>query len=113
MSQSKLVRPSRDGDQFHYSWAARRCLHLLLPGSHLVAISIESTSPSEAPQGNQVELGEEVIDVAEYYGSTDVARAKLVRYIQLKHSTLRPRDPWTPSGLEKTLRGSWKATWDR
>ena len=28
---ASLVRPSRDGDQFHYLWAARRCLLLLSP----------------------------------------------------------------------------------
>lgn len=32
-------------------------------------------------------------------------KAVLVRYIQLKHSTLHSNDPWGPSGLEKTLTG--------
>jgi hypothetical protein len=52
-----------------------------------------------------VEEGEEVIDVAEYYGSEELAQTTAIRYIQLKHSTLRTTDPWTWSGLEKTLRG--------
>jgi hypothetical protein len=46
MSKTNLVRPSRDGDQFHYLWAARRCLRLLSAQSDLVAISIEG-SPNE------------------------------------------------------------------
>ncbi len=29
MSDSLLVRTSRDGDQFHYLWPARRALRLL------------------------------------------------------------------------------------
>ena len=45
------VRPSRDGDQFHYLWAARRCLLLLAPKRDLVAISVEGASPEERPAG--------------------------------------------------------------
>jgi len=105
MTKTKFVRASRGGDQFHYLWAARRCLLLLPPHSELVAISIEGASPMEVPAESKVEAGEEVIDVAEYYGSEDIEHATLVRYIQLKHSTLRVDAPWTLSGLEKTLKG--------
>jgi hypothetical protein len=105
MSYSTLVRASRDGDQFHYLWAARRCLHLLSPTSGLLAVTIEGASPSEGQNGGSLEEGEELIDVAEYYGSEEFAHATAIRYIQLKHSTLRTTDPWTWSGLEKTLRG--------
>jgi hypothetical protein len=85
MANTNLVRPSRDGDQFHYLWAARRCLKLL------------SAEPIQA--------GEELIDIAEYFGSENIDEALLVRYMQLKHSTLHANDPWTASGLEKTIRG--------
>lgn len=90
MSNSILVRASRDGDQFHYLWAARRCLQLLSPSSEIVAITIEGVSPAEEPLAEeQVEAGEEAIDVAEYQGSTDFSKASLLRYIQLKHSRFR------------------------
>lgn len=105
MSSGDLVRFSREGDQFHYLWAARRCLRLLSPTSGLVAIAIEGTSVSETAPGDAIQAGEELIDVAEYYGSEDIARSTLIQYIQLKHSTQSVADPWTPSGLEKTLRG--------
>jgi len=105
MSKSDLVRFSRDGDQFHYLWAARRCLLLLSPTSGLVAISIEGASEKESATGESLEAGEELIDVGEYYGSEAVETATLIRYIQLKHSTQRTHEPWPPSGLEKTLRG--------
>jgi hypothetical protein len=105
MSKTNLVRPSRDGDQFHYLWAARRCLNLLSPESGLVAVTIEGPSPDEQPSGPQIEAGEELIDIAEYFGSEDIKQAYLVRYMQLKHSTLHADDPWTASGLEKTIRG--------
>ena len=91
MSKTDLVRTSRDGDQFHYLWAARRCLQLLSAQSDLVAISIEGPSPGE------------VIDIAEYFGSEEIGRARLVRYMQLKHSTLHATEAWTASGLEKTI----------
>ncbi|RUR55185.1 AVAST type 3 anti-phage nuclease/ATPase Avs3a [Vreelandella populi] len=105
MANNNLVRASRDGDQFHYLWAARRCLSLLDPRSSLVAIAIEGASRLEASDGNHLEAGEELIDVAEYYGSENISQADRVIYIQLKHSTYRASNAWTPSGIEKTLRG--------
>jgi len=102
---SQLVRFSRAGDQFHYFWAARRCLRLLSTSSGLVAITIEGASPAETGSGEPIEEGEAVIDVAEYYGSEEIANAKSVRYIQLKHSTQHASEPWTPSGIEKTVSG--------
>jgi NACHT domain len=98
-------RPSRDGDQFHYLWAARRCLLLLLPDSGLAAITIEGSSPSEAPAGQQIIAGEQKIDVAEYYGSEDLVDATQIHYIQLKHSTLHSEAAWLPSELADTLKG--------
>jgi hypothetical protein len=105
MPRTNLVRFSRDGDQFHYLWAARRCLQLLSAQSGLVAISIEGPSPDERVGEPPVSAGEEVIDIAEYFGSDDIQEARLVRYMQLKHSTLHATRPWTASGLEKTIDG--------
>lgn len=105
MSDSMLVRASRDGDQFHYVWAARRALLLLKPQSGLVAVTIEGASTTELKAAGTVEAGEELIDIGEYYGSTAIEQATLVRYMQLKHSTLRVNDVWQPSGLEKTVKG--------
>src|SRR3990172_2175679 len=105
MSETIWVRPSRDGDQFHYLWAARRCLLLLSPNASLRAVTIEGPSPSEAAAADRIATGEALIDVGEYYGSENLEEATLIRYIQLKHSTLRADEAWTPSGLEKTLTG--------
>jgi hypothetical protein len=105
MTTTNLVRSSRDGDQFHYLWAARRCLKLLSGKHDLVAISIEGPSKGEQPGADPIEVGEELIDIAEYFGSEDIGQARLVRYMQLKHSTRRASEPWTASGLEKTLKG--------
>lgn len=105
MSKSELVRYSRDGDQFHYLWGARRCLGLLSPQSGLVAITVEGASPEETKSASASSAGEEIIDIAEYFGSESLSEAKLVRYCQCKHSTSRPNDEWTPSELKKTFAG--------
>lgn len=105
MSETNLVRASRDGDQFHYLWAARRCLLLISPTASLRAVTIEGASPSEAAAEDRVTTGEELIDVGEYYGSESLEQATLSRYIQLKHSTVRTDKAWTPSELKKTFKG--------
>lgn len=105
MPNTNLTRTSRDGDQFHYLWGARRCLNLLSPNMDLVAISIEGPSPDELSDDKKIEEGEEILDIVEYFGSEKIDQARLVRYLQLKHSTVRESDPWTASGLEKTLKG--------
>lgn len=64
MSESMLVRASRDGDQFHYLWAARRALRLLTPESGLIAITIEGAATDELPGVEPVEVGEQLIDAA-------------------------------------------------
>ncbi len=104
MTGISLVRTSRDGDQFHYLWAARRCLRLISPTASLKAITIEGASLSETSTKDHVTVGEEVIDVGEYYGSENLEEAKLIRYFQVKHSTVRTDTAWTPSELEKTFR---------
>lgn len=100
-----LVRYSRDGDEFHYLWAARRCLKLLHADNNLVAVTIEGPSPNEESMAKSLEAGEELIDIAEYFGSQNIQKALSVRYMQLKHSTVRINEEWTASGLEKTIKG--------
>jgi hypothetical protein len=104
MNHPGSVRASRDGDQFHYHWAARQCLKLLPGTSDLVAVAIEGPSTEEA-EDSHIEHGEELIDVGLYFGNESRDKARLIRYIQLKHSTLRSNAPWTASGLKKTIQG--------
>ena len=102
--RDSVVRASRDGDQFHYWWAARRCLLLLSPTATLKAVTIEGASQSEGGAAGHIATGEELIDVGEYYGDENISRATLIRYFQVKHSTLRTDLAWTPSELEKRSR---------
>lgn len=103
MSNTDLVRASRDGDQFHYVWAARRCLLLLSPTADLKAVTIEGPSLREGT--GQIKDGEELVDVGEYYGSEHIEQASRIRYVQIKHSTHQVDEHWLPSGLEKTING--------
>lgn len=59
----------------------------------------------EEAENSHIEHGEELIDVGLYFGNESRDDARLIRYIQLKHSTLRSNEPWTASGLEKTIQG--------
>jgi len=102
MDYEASVRASRDGDQFHYHWAARQCLCLLPGGGDLVAVTIEGASNQEESAGLG---GDELIDVGLYYGSEKLSDARMIRYIQLKHSTVRTGQAWTASGLEQTVCG--------
>ena len=116
MSKTNLVRASRDGDQFHYWWAARRCLLLISPIASLKAITIEGASLSETDAEEHITAGEELIDVGEYYGSESLEEATLIRYIQVKHSTVRTDKAWTPSsgkdieGIRRRYKGTSTAS---
>src|ERR1044072_4810745 len=88
MAGVDLLRPSRDGDQFHYRWAARQSLRLLQPSSELTAIHVEGAAIRDPDLGD----GEEVIDLADYYGGTALPGGHRVVCRQLKHSTRQAED---------------------
>lgn len=104
MSEVDLVRASRDGDHFHYLWAARQCLLLLSQSTDLVAVSIEGPSSRENDTGG-LDEGAELIDVGRYFYDEDVVKARRIEFIQLKHSTVQTAKHWTGSGLKKTIKG--------
>jgi hypothetical protein len=104
MSDVQLVRFSRDGDHFHYYWAARQCLKLLDATTDLVAVTVEGPSSKESDD-EVIEPGAELIDVGLYFGNEDLVKARSARYVQLKHSTTNAVTPWTGSGLKKTIEG--------
>lgn len=101
--------PSRAGDQFHYLWAARKCLKLIDPQSELNALVVEGVSANEVEaeeeEASSPLPGEEKIDVAEYFGSERLSDASCIVYSQLKHSTRQANTPFTASGIKPTLRG--------
>ena len=104
MSQTfSSTGPSREGDQFHYAWAAIQCLKLLDDSNDLCAVGIEGVSEqdNELFEGDNVD----VIDVSEYYGSPNPEHARLIRYIQAKHTTVGVSGHWTLSGLDSMWKG--------
>lgn len=103
MGNTDLVRASRDGDYFHYLWAARKALLLLSPVSGLDVLTIEGPSKSEFHK--EIEDGEEIVDVGEYYRSNKFSDASKIIYSQLKHTTVHEEDRFQPSDLKKTLKG--------
>ncbi len=92
------VRYSNAGHDFHYTWAALRCLHLLRAETSLVAVTIEDASPyDESTTGDPQSLL--MIDTASYYGSEDLSKATAVVYTQVKYATVNPNSPWTAAAL--------------
>ncbi len=91
--------PSRSGDRYHYVRTARLCLEMLLPGSNLQKVVVEGTSSDDASTG-----GEDVIDLALYYGEVDGEACRIL-YRQFKHSLTAVETPMTSSDLIKTLMG--------
>lgn len=96
-----LLRASRDGDQFHYYWAARQALRLLEPGTALTQLVVEGPADPDS----EATPGDEVIDLAEYRSGTTIADGASVVYRQFKHSTYRADEPMTGSELRRTLIG--------
>ena len=92
MGNANLVTANRNGDQFYYSSAARKALLILHPLSGLYNLTIGGPSKSEIIE--EVEDGEEIIDVGEYYNSNDFSDAFKIIYTQLKHSTLHAQTPF-------------------
>lgn len=78
-----LVGYSRAGDEFHYRWAARRCLRMLFPNSKLTSVVIEGSDDVNA-------AGEYVIDLTEY--AMDQNEQQYIDYYQLKHTTILKRE---------------------
>ncbi len=96
---SARVRASRDGDRFHYTWAADRLLGLLSPATQLQQITVEGlgSDPSdEEPDGA------EAIDLAEFYGDLEGEFTCLV-VRQFKYSTLHPNANFTLGETREVL----------
>ncbi|MFB8168296.1 hypothetical protein ACFC60_10145 [Kitasatospora purpeofusca] len=85
---------SNAGDDFHFWWAASRALRLIEPHTDLHRISLEGLASVDDPDDEY-----ETVDVAEYYGGSDVASAHRLVLSQLKYSTKFPDRPWTTAHI--------------
>lgn len=96
---SDRVRASRDGDSFHYTWAARQLLRLLSPTSQLQYMTIEGMG--EPYSEGELE-GSEIVDIAEFYGPS-AEEITHIKVSQLKHSTLHPNNSLPPGDVLKIV----------
>ena len=96
------VRASRDGHEYHETWAARRAMQLLWPDSDLVAIAIEGLSPSD--QQDAVAEAADIADFALYYGSKpNFKDASRVTVGQFKYSVADKDTDFRASHAKKTI----------
>lgn len=79
-------------------WAARHALRLLNPRSGLERIVMEGVTPLEESDQEDGFLG---VDLAEYFGGDNFARADRVVTTQLKYSTRHPDRAWTDARLRE------------
>jgi hypothetical protein len=97
------VRASRDGHEFHETWAARKALQLLLPTDNLVGIAIEGLSPVD--QASAPSETVEIADLTIYYGgycSFKLCRRAVIQ--QFKYSVSRAQKEFRGSDARKTVR---------
>ena len=92
---AETVSDTRVGDEFHYLWAARKCLGLLNLHDPIDSVSIEGRAHNDPVRSSS----EEIIDVAIYKSEAH----RSVRYVQLKHSKKRLERPAPFSELKKTF----------
>jgi len=96
------VRASRDGHEFHEAWVARKCLGLLLPGTELVGIAVESFANED--QGGVSREGNEIADAVLYFGcSANLQQAKRVVVVQVKYSKAAGQRPFRAADAKKTI----------
>src|SRR6266542_6221086 len=96
------VRASRDGHEFHETWAARKALQLVVPADDLVGIAVEGLSPPDQESASAKTV--EVADLALYFGkhpSFKAARSTVV--VQLKYSHGSKEKPFRASDAKKTV----------
>ena len=85
---------SNAGDDFHFWWAASRALALIEPGTDLRLLTMEGLAGVD-----EADEAYETVDVAEYFGGTDVATADSLVLSQLKYSSRDPGRVWTAARL--------------
>ncbi|MFZ2493350.1 MAG: ATP-binding protein, partial [Thermoanaerobaculia bacterium] len=89
-------RGANAGDDYHELWAVRRALELIVPGTPLVALTVEGVlAADEAGIADAMWDG---VDAACYFGP-DLERIERVELVQLKYSGSSPTARWTVARL--------------
>lgn len=96
------VRASRDGHEYHETWAARKAMELLLPGSDLCGIAVEGLHPAD--QGRARSESVEIADLTLYYGSGPTFHQSTKTVIsQYKYSISHANLDFRASDARKTI----------
>jgi hypothetical protein len=96
------VRASRDGHEFHETWAARKALQLLLPTDDLIGIAVEGLAPIDSVGAAPSTV--EIADLTLYYGVyPSFERANRVVTLQFKYSIGQEAAPFRLSDAKKTI----------
>ncbi len=101
--QVDSVRASRDGHEFHETWAARKALQLLLPNDDLIGIAVESLAPADQAHASKEAV--EIADLILYHGEfpTFDDSTKLV-ILQFKYSISSRSEEFGHSDAKKTIK---------
>lgn len=96
------VRASRDGHEFHESWAARKALQLVMPSDDLVGIAVEGLASADQSSASAATV--EIADLTLYHGSEPTfADAHSVVIVQFKYSIGSRSIPFRASDASKTI----------
>jgi hypothetical protein len=95
-SEYQGKRGANAGDDYHELWAARRALELIVPGSDIVALTVEGVSTADAAGVDDAQW--DGVDAACYLGP-DAETIEAVDLVQLKYSGVSPGTPWTVARL--------------
>lgn len=96
------VRASRDGHEFHESWAARKALQLVMPSDDLVGIAVEGLASADQSSASAATV--EIADLTLYHGSGPTFEdAHSVVIVQFKYSIGSKNIPFRASDARKTI----------
>lgn len=96
-------RASKDGNEFHEAWTARKATQLLWPDTELTAIAVEGLSPADQAEASAATV--EIADLTFYYGGrpnfADATRTTIAQY---KYSIADQNKDFRASHAKKTVK---------
>ena len=102
LKKTDYVRASRDGHEFHETWAARLALRLVMPTDGFVGISLEGPSPID--QQGAADESVQIADATLYYGKRpQFDWSNRVVVAQVKYSVGKGSAPFRASDAKKTI----------
>lgn len=96
------VRASRDGHEFHETWAARLALRLLMPIDDFVGIAMEGLAAEDLASASAATV--QIADATLYYGKRPLFKyASNVNIVQVKYSVGKASQPFRATDAKNTI----------